>query len=279
MLSPISLSVGLLSPLPDAACRRLRNLSVEIALWRQIGTFPMMPQLERLQLHLKGKRVAPFIPIIDFKLCPKLQELWVEGTSWSGISEIFTGEISTMTVCCLKGPIVITTRLRDFFDRIASGLCYLYCHGTHLVGTVGTHFPALRHLSIHKVMAASPVFPFSNCANLTSLALEGDDIYTSTASFNRLLQDALRCTGHTIKGLTLRSGPPHLLEPLSIHSLLRSSQVQYILLDGAFILDVRDKAIIYKALNLKSMVHVPSWLSIQVILPFHRGRMLMASEL
>src|SRR6202012_3053686 len=102
----------------------------------------------------------------------------------------------------------VTTRLRRFFDRLAAGLQYLFCHGAHLVRNLDTHFQALRHLSLNNVIASSRVFPFIHCENLTSLALESEDICASTGpgNLNDLLQDPLRYTSRTLEGVTLRSG-------------------------------------------------------------------------
>lgn len=240
-----------------------------IPLWRFVGTLPKIPQLSYLNLRLKGRRVsnsATSGSIVDFGYYPKLLQLCIEGDAWSGISDVFTGKTNSLIMCCLKGPIIITTRLRMFFDRIAAGLRYLFCHSTHLVGKLETHFPELRHLSVHKVMAASPVFPFVNCERLTSLAIEGEDVDTATSKFNGLLQDALQCTGTTLKGLTLRSGCFRLLNPTSIHAILRNCQLNHLLLDGAICADDRDWTILFRTMDFHIVASVPSWAAGQVSL-------------
>jgi hypothetical protein len=151
-----------------------------------------------------------------------------------------------------------------FFDRIAVGLRHLFCHGAHLVGRLETRFPELRHLSIHKVLAASPIFPFIHCEKLKSLALEGEDSYAPTSNFNRLLQDALRSIGGTLEGLILRSGCFRTLDSFSIRAILQSHQIKYLLLDGAVHVDDFNWMILLKTIHFLVVAKIPSWVPRQV---------------
>ena len=248
---------------------QLRHLSVLLT-GPEMQTLPALGQLQSLHVRFSSSRRAPTIStrskFVDFGRYPKLGQLYIDGDTWSGATDAFVGHSHSLTVCVLKGPLVVTTRFSDFFDMIAVSLRYLYCHGTHLVGRINTHFPCLQHLSLHKVIANYRVFPFTNCDALHSLAVEVDDIHTLSwlEDINCLLQDALLHTTKSLRSLSLRSGLLCILSPIAIHAILRAECLCILLLDGAVVMDGRDWVLLSRILKMEIVARIDSWIPIQV---------------
>jgi hypothetical protein len=115
-------------------------------------------------------------------------------------------------------------------------------------------------------MAFSRIFPFARCTRLTSLALESENLSAAANpdGLNDLIQDALRHTFCTLKSLILRSATFVLLNPSSIHAILRTYHLQYLLLDGSVFLDGRDWILLSKSLDLHIVARIFSWIPVEV---------------
>lgn len=257
MIHPLKLQHGNLT--------RVRDLSIDLSVGGEYDTLPIMENLWTLTIGCTGRRASSATPqtkLVDFNRHPRLSRLHVAGDGWSGIPELFSGNTPNLAVCVLTGPIIITTRSADFFDRFADGLQYLFCQGTHLIGPLQTHFGSLRHLSLHKVVTGLQTFPFRRCSVLTSLAFELEDNYNPTRfeDLNGFIQDVLRYTSSTVQFLTIRTGILFMLSAVSVHSILRTTQLRYLLLDGALALDGRDWVLLSQVLQLHVVARIPSWI-------------------
>lgn len=267
-LSHIATSVAQLE-FTNQGFPQLRHLSILLA-GPEMQTLPALGQLQSLHVRFLSSRRAPTIStrskFVDFGRHSKLEQLYIEGDTWSGATDAFVGHSRSLTVCVLKGPLVVTTRLSGFFDMIAVSLRYLYCHGTHLVGRINTNFPCLQHLSLHKVITNYRVFPFTNCSALRSLAVEVDDMHTSSwlEDINCLLQDALLHTAESLRSLSLRSGLLCILSPIAIHAILRAECLCILLLDGAVVMDGRDWVLLSRISKMEIIARIDPWIPIQV---------------
>ncbi len=259
------MTMALRGQMGATVCSRLHSLSIRLPIRHVSRTLPSLDELRSLEIRISERRTRhtrSIVNLVDLDSYPRLTHLEIEGNSWSNIPPLFTGRSQSLTFCVLKGPLVVTTKFNDFFSRMAESLQYLYCHETHLVGKIETTFDKLRHLSLHKVEAANKSFPFMRCENLISLAMECDDIATSTRQddINELLRSALLSTSKTLTALTLRSGLFWLLSPSTIHAILWTRHLSVLLLDGACYLDGRDWVLLSKASNLEVVARVEPWI-------------------
>ena len=259
-----------LPQLATAHLANLRHLSIKVDRSCQNGdTLPSLAALEELELCFTGRsRLPSYSPapkLVDFRRFPRLASLLLNGDTWSGLADQFMGRSESLSVCVLRGPLVLSSTLDQFFGLIDTCLQCLFCYGTHLVGELKTQFVRLRHLSLHKVVVGRS-FPFLRCPSLTSLALEADDVDDATrvVDLNDLLQRALLSTATSLRFLTLRSGYFWLLSPATVHALLRTIELQGIFLDGAIALDGRDWLLVSALSNLKLVGRADSWIPLTV---------------
>jgi hypothetical protein len=233
-------------------------------------TLPRLDKLRNLHVNFLSKRRAPTIApgskLIDFGRYPQLEQLYIEGDTWSGVADAFMGDTHSLTVCVLKGSLVLAARFNEFFNMMATSLRYLYCYGTHLVGRIRTEFPSLQHVSLHRVITNSGIFPFTGCNALSSLTVEVDDMHTSgwLDDINCLVQDAILHTARSLQSLSLRSSFLCILSSMAVHEILRANCLCILLLDGAVVMDGRDWLLLSRLSRMEIVARINSWAPIQV---------------
>ena len=248
----------------------LRHLSVKVDRSKHdTEVLPALTNLQSLDVFFSGRNRPPSYAsapkLVDFRRFPNLASLYVEGDMWSGLVDNFTGSTETLSVCVLRGPLVINSMLDQFFGLMMTCLRVLSCYGSHLIGPLNTRFEQLQHLSLHKVICGRS-FPFDQCPSLLSLALEAEDVDGASRvdNLNTLLQMALLHTASTLRFLTLRSGLFWLLSPIAIHALQRVTGLQGLLLDGAVAMDGRDWMLVALSTKLQLVANVESWMQVAV---------------
>lgn len=221
---------------------------------------PSLPRLKELRIILRGRassNTTPLPTFVDLSTLPCLNTLRVEGDIWSGFESLFTGKTTSVTTCLLRGPLVLSSRLEPFFERMSSCLRNLHCFGTHFISDLSVDLPTLRYLGLHRVITAGPRFPFRN-VRLATLCLENDEIYaidnTPSLTFASILESALRDLPE-LKHLFLRSSmawaPSH-----STLRRLQSSNLEMLMLDGAICLDPSDDQSLCRYSNLQTFIKV-----------------------
>lgn len=139
----------------------LRQLALRIPCcnltWQAV---PSLYQLHSLELRFLGRPQHRMPVLVDFGSLPSLKNLYVNGDVWAGLTAAFTGHSHGVETCVLRGRLVITSQLNDFFSRVAT-VKSMYCYGSHFVGQVDVCLDRLEHFSLHRVICTGRRFPLS----------------------------------------------------------------------------------------------------------------------
>jgi hypothetical protein len=241
----------------------LRHLTVHVDQQQHASEpLPALIQLDSLQIRVRGRPAHRQSALVDLSTYPSLRSLCIDGDTWTGLTRTFIGQSQSLEMCVLRGQLVVTNQLNDFFSRLAASLKYLYCYGVHLVGGVDVVLPQLELLSLHKVLSSNRLSPFTNCPVLETLAVEADDSMTKERheELNSLLQLLLLHLASSLTTLILRSGLSWRLSPIAVHALQRSRLLRNLLLDGAVVMDGRDWLLVSCTGTLDMVTKVDSWI-------------------
>ncbi|KAK5069356.1 hypothetical protein LTR51_008606 [Lithohypha guttulata] len=205
-------------------------------------------------------------PLVDLSLLTSLEQLHVQGDVWSRVQDTFTGVSHTVKLCLLRGSMVLGRRSDEFFGRIATGLQYLFCHGTHVIGELSTEFPQLTFLALHQTVHGPGVFLCPSAA-VHAVSIEADDSYGRgrVEDLNTLLQLVLDHTQPTLRLLALRTGLSCALAADTVQRFPLMQQLTTVVLDGA-VVEESPLLTTYvgSAASQRTFIRLASWLQSRV---------------